>query len=381
MNIFFTVKSYWPAKGGVQTVTKYLAEGLADCGYNVFVITERENNLEYEFVNGVSVVRFNHKAFAKINTGDKKGFQKYILDNVKAEDVIISVCAQSFNSEWFFPIVDKVKAKKIMFMHGMRNNHVDLTKVYSLKSFLKESILVFYWNSYFRRYWKCINKFSSAIHLYENDSSYSYFVNHGFKNNYVIENCCEEAFFSSNIDLCTPQKYGINRRYFILVANYDDNKNQEFALSAYLLSKLSDIDIVFVGSKTNRYYYKLLNDIENVENNERIHILASVCRKDTIQLIKNSFCCLLSSRSEYFPVSIIEGLASGIPFISTPVGVVTKMLGGKTAFSLADYAYWMRYLAEHQDYYDKLKVEAKTFALNQFVIREKISQLEKIILE
>ena len=41
MKIVVAVMSYYPHEGGVQTVTKYLAEGLAEKGHEVVVMTVR----------------------------------------------------------------------------------------------------------------------------------------------------------------------------------------------------------------------------------------------------------------------------------------------------------------------------------------------------
>ena len=42
MNITFIVESYYPSSGGVQNVTKYLAEGLAKLNHNVTIVTTQK---------------------------------------------------------------------------------------------------------------------------------------------------------------------------------------------------------------------------------------------------------------------------------------------------------------------------------------------------
>ena len=62
MNITFICDSYYPSKGGVQNVTKYLAEGLAkDKKNHVEILTL--GNHEEEKINNVEVKRWiNNKA-------------------------------------------------------------------------------------------------------------------------------------------------------------------------------------------------------------------------------------------------------------------------------------------------------------------------------
>lgn len=383
MKIYIAVKSYWPMAGGIQTVTKYMAEGLVAKGYQVVILTEKNNELKNEEKHeGVFIKRFEHWSFYKLNYGDKSGYQKYILENVKSEDVFVTVCAQSFTSEWFFPITDKIHACKIMYMHGMRFENVDISKIYSLKNFFKETFLVGWWNHYFRKNWKNILKYDACIHLYKNDSSYCYFKKHGFTKNYCIENSCDYAFFDENTEKWRAEKYKIHNPYFIQVANYDENKNQLFTLKAFLESDVQDFDLVFIGSKKNSYYFSLLKFMESIDINyqNHIHFLTDIDRTDTIKLIKNSYACLLSSHSEYFPISIVEGMACKKPFICTFVGEVPKFLGGHMVRTIAEMAYWLNYYALNKDYVNKLGEEAGKFAKEKMWLQNKIDEFETIIL-
>lgn len=383
MKVFFAVKSYWPCSGGIQSVTKYMAEGLARKGYEVIVITESiGDNSNLDEHNDVKIIRFFHKAFFKLNLGDKRGYQNYIVNNLTEKDIFITVCAQSFVSEWFFPIIDKISARKIMYMHGMREKKVDKKRVYSIKSFFKEFILTQWWNYYFRKNWKFILKYDAYIHLFKNDSSYSYFHEKKVKNNFVIENSCDKIFFNGEANLEILDKYQIQNPYFVSVANYDDNKNQKLALNAFINADIYNTDIVFIGARKNRFS-KMLEKISEKQkqgNGCNIHIMYAVPRYDTVQLIKNSFCCLLSSHSEYLPISLLEGMACGKPFISTAVGDVPKLPGGYVVDSQQEMTYWIEYYTNNPDFAKRLGDEAMLFAKNNLYLDNKISKLEKIIL-
>ena len=380
MNILFAVKSYWPSSGGVQSVTKYMAEGLARRGHNVTILTSftSETPVEEQH-NNVTIHRIKARAFLKFNYGGESDFQNYILSRTDL-DIVITVCAQSFAAKWLFPIIDKVKAKKVMYMHGMRGEHIDFSKIYSLSNFFKEFLLTTWWNIYFKRYWSKIIKYDACVHLYENDCSFRYFEAHGFKNNVAIANSCDETFFEPSKDSTVMQRYGINKPYFIQVANYDENKNQMFSLKAYLNSGLKEVEIVFVGSRNGSYVNKVEKYCDQLPDHMRcrIHILKSVPRQDTIELVKNSYATLLSSHSEYFPISIIEGMAAGKPFISTYVGEVPKMVGGHTVKTIPDMAYWMRYYFDNKDYVIRCGELGFLFAKEHMLLDSKIAQLESL---
>ena len=357
MRIFFLTKSYYPSAGGVQAVTKYLAEGLVDKGHIVTVVTSNEGRYpKTDTINGVNVVRFKHANFLKRNFGDKKGFINYLLANADKDTVVISVCAQAFVSEWLFSVVDKLPAKKILYMHGMREERVDKAKLGSSKEFFKELFLSLHWNRYFKKHWKQILKFDGCVHLFKNDSSYNYFVKHGFKKNYVIENSCDEAFFSQKASEDITGKFGINKPYFIQVANYDFRKNQVFSIQAFSLIEKHEWDLVLIGSRKNKYSDKIERVARSLPPNvaTKLHILYGVSREDTINLIKNSTACLLSSRVEFLPISLIEGLACGKPFISTHCGVVAELCGGQVVNCVEEMSYWMTYFCENPEYVNSL---------------------------
>ena len=146
-----------------------MAEGLALKGYTVEILTEHIfGRDEKEIHNGVSIRRFKHKSFLKFNFGDKHKYQAFLSNQLKRTDVLITVCAQSFISEWFFPIIDEVPAIKIMYMHGMRKERIDLNNIYSKKNFFRESLLTIWWNIYFKKNWRAIYKYNSCVNLFNN---------------------------------------------------------------------------------------------------------------------------------------------------------------------------------------------------------------------
>lgn len=379
MKILIAVKNYWPSTGGVQSVTKYMAEGMAAKGHEVTVLTRKENGTDNnEEKNGVRILRIKQYNFFKFNFGDKIGFRKIVLDNTW--DVVVSVCGQSYSSEWMFPLLRKIKARKILYMHGMRSSNLDLTKIYSVKNFFKESILTIWWNLYFKRYWKAITNYDAVIHLFKNDSSFTYFEQHGYEKNVAIANSCDSVFFEQVTKQNPSEKYSINAPYFIQVANYDENKNQLLTLKCFLNAKTFQSELVMIGSKENRYFKKMQFYLERYggAKKDKVHLLVGLSRAETISLVKNAFATLLSSHSEYFPLSIIEGMAAGKPYISTHVGEVPKLIGGHVCKNKAEIQYWMEYYVAHPEYVIALGKEAGKFAKENMLLQNKINQFEQI---
>lgn len=388
MHVVFATHSYWPHQDGVQMVNQYLAEGLVRAGHKVTILTNRLDGYnEHDSHNGVEIYRFIHKLIFKFNFGESRKFKKFLLENEEDIDVLIVVGAQSFAGEWTMQISNKLSCKKIMYMHGMRSEYMDISRIKTVNHFFKESILTIWFRVYFKRYWHKIMEFDAAIHLFERDNSLIYFKKYGFNNNFVIKNSCDKTLFEEkkiNKDLDRiKEKYEIRNKYFLSVANYGKNKNQKRAIKAYYDSETEDISLVFIGSERNKYFEELerLNFVmgENGKGTHEVKLLYGVSREDTVNLIKGAYAIVLSSDNEYFPVTILEGLAAGKPYISTNVGVVPQIPGGVIAHNDSEFAYWIEYFAKYPQFAEELKKIGKEYALRELYVEDKIQQLENII--
>ena len=217
-------------------------------------------------------------------------------------------------------------------------------------------------------------KYNSAVHLFKNDTSYNYFIDKGYANNFVINNSCDDVFFDSKSASEVIEKYGIVGEYFICVANYDNNKNQIEAYEAYVKSGVNK-SLVFVGSKENEYTKRFKSMIKH----DNVKVLVGLPREDTISLIKNSYATILSSKSEYFPLTIVEGIAAGKPFICSNVGVIPMIPGGVIAHDSNEMSYWISYYSENQEYVESLGRIAFEYAERKLKKDKIINQFESII--
>ena len=389
MHIVFATHSYWPHLDGVQMVNQYMAEGLVKAGHRVTILTSRWEDYysQYEIHNGVEIYRFVHKSILKFNFGESEKFKSFLLKNREDIDVLIVVAAQSFAGEWVIQISSKLPCKKIMYMHGMKIERVNIHKTKNIYHFMKECVRTLWSCCYFKYYWNKITNFDAAIHLFEGDSSYDYFKKHGFQKNIVIKNGCNSVLFEPikniNENCVIRKKYGIKSRYFLYVANFYKNKNQIAALRAYYKTNIENIDMIFVGSDKDEYFEKLeqMNQILEAEDRlkHNVKILYRISREDTISIIKNAYAIVLSSDSEYLPITILEGLAAGKPYISTNVGVVPLLPGGVIAHDNRELVYWMEYYAGHSEYVDKLGKIGREYAERELCIDDKVDQLKEVI--
>lgn len=380
MKIVVVVMSYYPHEGGVQTVTKYLAEGLAQRGHDITILTAKEGaDVGEETCHQVQIKRFDISSFLKIvPRGETKAFKETLLSACEEADVLVNVCGNTPLAILVYQVIDQIKCKKILHQHGMFDGKFHFQQCHTAKDVARMLLLTPFWERFHRYYWGKISQFDDCIHLFEDDSSHRYFKRRGFQHNHVVMNSCESTFFEGPTDKTVLDKYHITSPYYIYVANYSANKNQIRAVSAYLKSGCTDIDLVLVGSSPNRYYSRVKALIDASPCRDRIHLLAAIPREDTIALIKNAYASLLTSRSEYFPITLIEGMACGKPFISTDVGVVKHLPGGVVCKTDRELAYWLRYDQDHPSDVAQQGALAKEYARSQCYLPHILDQVEAI---
>ena len=120
MKVVFTVSTYYPLKDGVQAVTQYHAESLAQKGHDVTVITAQNGSSPAnETYNGVQIIRYSIVTKQSFYYGDKKGYQNLIISECSNADALINVCTQNPFTDWIMPILCDLRCKKLLYVHGM----------------------------------------------------------------------------------------------------------------------------------------------------------------------------------------------------------------------------------------------------------------------
>lgn len=373
MNILFCVFTYYPNKDGVQAVTQYQAEGLAKLGHTVTVITSNHKNHEKvnEEHNGVKIIRIDAYTDNMIDYGNKKEYQKLLIEQSKNNDVVICVCPESWPTNWAIPVQKYIKCKKIMIIHGMHEFNMS-NMPFNIYSITKKILGNLRWGVFYKKNIKNIRKFDGFIHLHEKDYSYKYFLKNKTKNNFVLYNAVEDDFFTDDI-----QKQNI----IINVGTYCKRKNQLQCLEVFYKSNLNNYRLILIGSKKNKYYNELVKrkeKLDKIYGNHDVDIYANLDRKTTIKLIKSAKIYLLTSFAEKFPVSLLEGMASKCAFVSSNVGVVKYLPGGIVGETEEDLIKALN-LFSNSENLEKYSIEGYQFAKENCKIDAQVKKLEEIL--
>ena len=325
MRIVITVDTYYPDSNGVQNVTQYQAEGLVDLGHNVTIVTSDCSGKykKKELYHGVSIIRLNARNRNMFHWGNKKEFQKIILQLSKEADIIMGVCIESFAVDWLLPILDRLEAPVFVMNHGMHEFRWNRYNISSVGEVGKKILRDLRWGIFYALNWNKIRKIGGIGFLHEKDYAYIQFKKHGCSGQFIVYNAAAPAFFEME---------GIRKEKLIInVGSFNSRKNQMLCLDAYYKANTGDYRLVLIGNPDNKYYKTLIKrkrNLDEVYGKKKVEILCNVNRDDTVEMIKKSSIYLMTSTWEAFPISVIEAMATSAMFISTNVGVNRYLPGG-----------------------------------------------------
>lgn len=390
MKILITVSTYYPKKDGVQKVTQYLAEGLVNKGHDVTVITSNKDEKVYsEIHNGVNIKRINLYTKFGFYFGNKKEYIKLIDEEAKKCDVMINVCTQNAFTDIILKKIGMFKCKKILYMHGMFDFHfhkIDFTSIASTVNKLWKEIR---WGIYYKLNGKYFKKYDAITQLHEKDYGNEFFKRKYGINSIIIENAADNDFFEKKTLKDFKKPFD---KYLIYVANYNDGKNQKLAITEFLKSNIeNEIGLVLIGSQKNKYYDELKKLIikerkkYNLSDDEKpIKLLYEIDRNLISSYVSNAYLYIMTSKSEKYPISIVESMAAGIPYISTDVGIVKYFFGGVVS-NKNDICYWIERLVKNENIRNQLSNVCENYAKNIFRIDDKVellkNEINKLFLE
>ena len=372
MKFLFTVASYYPIIGGVQVVTQNTAEELVKQGNEVTVLISRNRGIkELNELNGVKLKYYDLYTKKDKIVGNKEEYVSYLKDLCKDFDVLVNVSVHSALTDAILPHIQEFKCKTVLYLHG----------IYEFKWSEKDKssptriLSKLYYNSrrrlFYSKLYKYAKNYDLIVHLSEEDISMKYMKKYGISQNTVIHNAAERAFFEPPVSEC-------DEKYFLQVANYAEHKNQEYSLRAFYKSDCRDVKMVYVGSQKNSYYEYLvdLNSKLAQEYGERkVEFQVGISRSDTIEMFKHASAIILSSRVEKFPMVLVEGLACGVPFISTDCGCVGTLQGGCVVHSIEEMAECMSYYHSHTFELNQRKNERIEYAIHNMTVHSKVQSL------
>jgi len=374
MKVLITVKTYWPEINGVQNVTQYQAEGLAERGHDVTVITsDCKGKFQLkEIHNNVKIIRLPIYDKNTVHHGNKKKFQKLILEISNKCDAMLNVCLQGWAADWVIPILSKISCKKVLMNHSMHEFRWKSNDFRTFKDFGKKVFKDIKYSIFYPISWKYIMQYDAVAFSHEKDYALDYFKKHGYVKDYVLYNAVEDGFFNIQSD----QKKNI----ILNVGTYNDRKNQLKTLELFYQANTKNYELVFIGMPDNDYYRGLKNANKILGEKygiKRVKIFCNLSPELTKDYFKLCKIYMTNSTWECLPVSLINSLAGGAAYLSTDVGVIKYVPGGIIANTDKEMIESLQSLINGK--WVQYGCEAKEYAEVNYMRRMQVDKLEGVL--
>ena len=280
--------------------------------------------------------------------------------------------AISFNYQYPSFLLCNVKAnKKIAWVHGsIEDLDYSLEKGFAM---LKTYISYIAQERVFKSVDKIVvisNKtFDSVVKLYPFCLDKIEFIPNGL-DLHMIQSMSKEYIVKKKADF-----------QLIFVGRLDANKNVLFLIEvlARLLNKGEDVSMIILGEGSMLHSLQKKALELNVERN--ISFLGYV--NNPYPYILSSDLVCLASYAEGLPTVLIEGLALGIPFISSDVGGVKELSAGGTCGFVSEldidiYSKYIFLYSKDANRQDEMRKMAKIMSLN-YDIKKQITVIDKLL--
>lgn len=347
MKIIVASFTFYPERNGVAIAAEIMVRNLAAAGHQVCVVTG---------MCGASICddescEFKIHRFGMVNSSicdpvDKEAYV-HLLKNAQP-DLIVFHCWGAWPLEQALKHFREIGGRKVLLSHGYDTHTIYWHNKFpwGLYSWLKRlpRILALPSN---------LSALDRMVVLSAKKDKKRFFDSWVanklcYKNVSVIPNGIETTGWNL-IPADFRERRGLSSgMFFLCVANYFEGKNQEMTIRAFCRANIAGSTLVLIGSQLGCYgnmVRDLWSIMEPAHPQLKVRFFENLDRQDVISAVLSCDITISASKGETQPLTILESMASGKPFISTDVGCVTEFEGGLIVNNIEEMAGAMRELA------------------------------------
>ena len=322
MRINITTSSYYPSIDGTSIVVQINVKALLELGHEVCVYTNVGSLSKY----GETVYTFRIKGNGRLFNNFKGQINEYAQLLKKNSDSNSLNIYHGWHS-WSTHLALDLKLKgirQIVYSHGIGFNTLEPFLIRILRKLLyygqKNKVI---------QYMKNLDAMIFISNDINHPRNFDYF---NFNNQkFLIDN----PILDRNIKLLDSDRPKIkyienllqsSNKLFLNISNYQSIKNQLFLIN--LINNFEfESNILFIGSKKNKYLDYLKKYTSRLENKHRIHFFTNISDYIIEYALSKSHCFLFASKNDFVPLVLIEANKFRLPFISFKTADV-KRKGG-----------------------------------------------------
>jgi glycosyltransferase involved in cell wall biosynthesis len=315
MRILHTVEFYHPSKGGAQEVVRRLSELLTRRGHEVTVATTGLPDREERVKNGVRIEEFNIRGNAvRGMSGDTERYQTFLRDS--KFDIIMNYAAQQWTTDLALPILNEIKAKKVLVPCGF-------SSLYDPR-----------YAGYFNRMGEWMKHYDACVFLSRSYRDIDFARKHGIDDRIIIPNGASEEEFVSPPNSSFRAAYGIPEDDFLVlhVGSHTGVKGHAEAIQIFRRSGIENATFAIVGNCDMKGCVASCNKVAERFNKglrsrkkQRL-VVADLPRELTVAAYHEADVFLFPSNIECSPIVLFEAMASRTPFLTTDVGNAAEII-------------------------------------------------------
>lgn len=381
LKILITAHTFWPNSDGVATVTLQHALGFLKLGHQVVVATAFHPMRGTPPWPGLTIEQFRVSGCANLLFGISGEIREY-RDFLAAFDgeIIFFHAWQAWSTDLALPRLHNFKPKCILVSHGVSAN-----------TWIGGPMAVPLWLGWRPYVWnhmrRAMRRFDAVIFLSnraDNDRFYDgRLARLGYaRRTIVIPNGADLDALHGSLP-SFRERYGLGDTLLILcVGKYSRQKNERMVAKAVIASGIANATLVVVGPVMNQYCENLERMwVSNDRRGNNLCCLRGLSREDILSAYKDADIYVNGSRTECFPLVVLDAMASATPFVSTPVGCVPDLPGGLIATSVRQMAQCLARLAASRALRQTLGAEGRAACERDYNWPDILSQYDQLIRE
>jgi glycosyltransferase involved in cell wall biosynthesis len=149
----------------------------------------------------------------------------------------------------------------------------------------------------------------------------------------------------------------MRNRNVLIIGYFSDIKNQCKALKIANQLQDKNFNFIFIGNKKGHYFNKCLRFVSRHMMKNVQFLTDQEC--SIAEEISRSFAVMSTSSTEVLPLTLLEAMASGTPFLSTNVGAVCELPGGILCSSVSNFVAELNNLSVDIDRWQALSNEGR----------------------
>lgn len=321
MKILHTVEFYRPSVGGMQEVVKQLSERLVKLGHDVTAATSWLSDRREKVLNGVKIKDFHISGNAvRGYQGNIREYQDFLL--ASRFDIVTNFAAQQWATDLTLPILDRIRAKKVLVPTGFSG---------------------LYWpaySNYFQKMPLRMKQYDMNVFLSNDYRDVNLARKHKVKKITLIPNGAGADEFLAPLRINFRQLLGIPKEHTLIlhVGSHTGVKGHREAIKIFSAANINHITFVIVGNNFGggctvecRWKARLFRfNRAHREQHKRL-IVTELDRKSTVAGYQTADLFLTTSNIECSPLVLFESAAAKTPFLTTDVGnakEIIKWTGG-----------------------------------------------------